>query len=106
MMQQQPPPQPQFVTTLPAPPPGMVYGLMPAAGAPPAAGPVFEVPGSTPATASPAASSTSPALHSLRQPTGQVEAVAMQQPFEPAAAGAQVPVHQVNDLYENAPEPR
>jgi hypothetical protein len=103
-------PQPQFVTALPPPPPGMVYGLVPIAGAggpvPSAAapvGPTVEAPGSTPA-ASPAAGTPPPPPVAQQLPR-QAEAVAVQQlPVEPQPAAQTV--HQVNDLYEDAPEPR
>jgi hypothetical protein len=99
-------PQPQFLTALPPPPPGMVYGLVPiaGAGAPPAAAPVaptVEAPGSAPA-ASPAVGMPPPP--GQQQPR-QMEAVVVQRrPVAPQPAAQ--PVHQVNDLYEDAPEPR
>jgi hypothetical protein len=108
-----PQPQPQFVTTLPAPPPGMVYGLVPIAGGaqPPGSAtpaPTVEAPGSTPA-ASPAAGTPPPPAQQQQQDAvavQQQDAVAVQQqPVEPQP-GAQQTVHQVNDLYEDAPEPR
>jgi hypothetical protein len=99
-------PQPQFMTGLPPPPPGMVYGLVPiaGAGAPPAAGaapvaPMVEAPWS----AQPAVGTPPPPAQQQQQ--RQAEAVAVQQQPVELQPAAQT-VHQVNDLYENEPEPR